>query len=132
MAEIIIAVFAGGLLAGNILEFIYRSLTTGRVVTPQFINAQMYGVSAVFLYFLFLLDPPLVPVLVSIMLFTTGIEFLVGYGYFKMKGVRLWDYSSYALNYRGIICPRFSLYWLGLAMACYYFVIPRLVEFAAQ
>ena len=46
---------------------------------------------------------------------------LVG-GWISVQGfhVRLWDYSEEWLNYKGYICPKFSLFWT-LISAVYYF-----------
>lgn len=33
------------------------------------------------------------------------------------KGIRMWDYSGQWLNYKGLICPLFSLFWLFLSIA---------------
>ena len=39
-----------------------------------------------------------------------------------MFHVRLWDYSNEWMNYEGLICPKFSLFW-GLICALYYFLL---------
>lgn len=33
------------------------------------------------------------------------------------KGIRMWDYSGQWLNYKGLICPLFSLFWFFLSIA---------------
>jgi len=118
--------FISGLLIGYILELAYRSLRYGKLIKPRFVNYQMYGLSAVFLYFLYYFDLPTVFKILLIFLGTTAIEFITGYGYLKIKKVRLWDYSKYAFNYQGIICLRFSLYWLTVSLF-YYYVILRVI-----
>ena len=52
----------------------------------------------------------------------TLIEFLAGVISIKYMKVRLWDYSSQWGNFKGLICPKFSLIWAVLG-ALYYFLI---------
>lgn len=62
-------------------------------------------------------------VLFSMMaIFMTVIEFIAGYFSIKLANIRLWDYSNEWANYKGIICPKFSLFWAILG-AIYYFLI---------
>lgn len=120
----LLLIFASGLAGGYLLEFLYRSFTNKKMIRPLLINAQMYGLSAVFLYLLPLFAASLILKAVVILAFTTGLEFAVGYSYFAAKGIRLWDYSGYALNYQGFVCARFSLYWLVLSLLYFYVVLP--------
>jgi len=87
----------------------------------------MYGLTGVILYFLYGLKIYLIFKILMILLSTTIIEFITGYFYFKIKKVKLWDYSNNFLNYKGLICPEFSFYWLGLSLLYYFFIIPFLI-----
>ncbi len=49
-----------------------------------------------------------------IFIYSTLIEFLIGYLYLKIKKIYLWDYSNYMLNFMGLICLRFFIAWLLL------------------
>jgi uncharacterized membrane protein len=40
----------------------------------------------------------------------TVVEYAVG-AYFRSRGVKLWGYSSYPANYKGLICLPVSLLW---------------------
>jgi uncharacterized membrane protein len=111
-----------GLGLGFILEFIYRSIQKKKLVKPVFINFQMYGLSTAFLYFLSLYNLPIYFLILCILIFTTGIEFIIGYTYFKYKNIMLWDYSGEWLNYKGLICPKFSIAWVLLCLIYYYFI----------
>jgi len=124
MLSKIILNYLVGLLVGFILEFVYRSLCAKRFIRPLFINLQMYGLSAVFLYGLALwpLNPALKIILMAV--FMTALEFIIGYGYWKIKRIRLWDYSRQPLNFKGFICPLFSAAWLALALLYYYLILP--------
>lgn len=46
----------------------------------------------------------------------TFLELFVGYALIS-NGVRMWDYSGQWLNYKGLICPLFSLFWFLLSIA---------------
>ncbi len=115
-----------GLLVGALLEFIYRSYEEKRLVTPRLVNIQMYGLTAVFLYGLSLAHFYWVWEVLLIALATTGIELLTGWLYLKIYKIRLWDYRAEAWNYRGLVCVRFSIYWLVLAAFYYYLISPHL------
>ena len=47
---------------------------------------------------------------------TTAVEFVVGSVINLRLGWSVWDYSALPLNFMGQICPRFSFYWLMLAV----------------
>ena len=55
----------------------------------------------------------------------TLIEFIGGLS-FVNKPVKLWDYSNNWGNYKGIICPLFSLIWT-LISALYYFFLAEFI-----
>jgi uncharacterized membrane protein len=123
----LIIVFASGLIGGWLMEFFFRSFEDKKLEEPLFANLQMYGFTAVFSYLLYVWDPEPVFLVPLLFLFTTGIEFSTGYLYLKLKKVRLWNYSKYAYSYKGVICLRFSLYWLAIILAYYYFILPFIV-----
>lgn len=52
----------------------------------------------------------------------TLIEYIAGIMLLEGAHVRLWDYSNEWGNYKGLVCPKFSLYW-ALMSAGYYFLI---------
>ena len=55
----------------------------------------------------------------------TLIEFIGGLS-FVNKSVKLWDYSNNWGNYKGIICPLFSLIWTFIS-ALYYFFLSEFI-----
>lgn len=57
----------------------------------------------------------------------TLIEYIAGVFCFRVTKVRLWDYSSEWGNYKGIICPKFSLIWAVLCAAYYFFIDPYIL-----
>lgn len=52
----------------------------------------------------------------------TVLEYIAGIGCLKLFKLRLWDYSDEWKNYKGIICPKYSVAW-ALLGAIYYFLI---------
>ena len=116
-----------GLLIGIFLEFIYRSIKNKKITKPLLVNVEMYGFTAVFLYFLYMIDISIIYKIILILLFTTTVEFITGSLYLYFKKVYLWDYSGEFMNYEGIICPLFSFYWLMVALIYYFLFLPFLV-----
>lgn len=123
----IIINYIAGLLIGCLLEFSYRSIQSKKFVKPVFVNFQMYGLTGIFLYLISLSNISLYFKILLILIFTTAIEFIIGYSYFKFKNNRLWDYSNQPFNYKGFICPLFSLYWLVISLVYYYLVMTLLI-----
>lgn len=115
-----------GLGLGFTLEFLYRSFNAKKLVWPLFVNLQMYGLSTAFLYVLSLYNLPIYYLIILILIFTTGIEFIIGYTYLKYKNIMLWDYSNERFNYKGLICLKFSIVWVIFCLI-YYFLIMSLV-----
>ena len=109
-----------GLIGGLILELVYRSVNTKRIVMPRFVNFQMYGLTTAFLSSLYYLNIPMIIKLLLIFIFPTLIELITGYLYLKIKGVYLWDYSKEPLNFKKLVCLRFSIYWFIIAILYYY------------
>ncbi len=118
---------------GWVIEVVYRGFRHRKVVNPGFLTGcclPMYGVGGAVLYYLSELKLRGLPneflrVAVILLLATaimTLIE-LIG-GAIAVKGfhVKLWDYSGEWMNYKGLICPKFSLFW-GIICAVYYFVV---------
>jgi uncharacterized membrane protein len=42
--------------------------------------------------------------------------------------IKLWDYSSCWGNIKGIICPKFSFYWMVLSAVYYFFIHPYILD----
>ena len=128
--------------AGWCIEVVYRGFRHRKVVNPGFLTGcclPLYGVGGMVLYFLSGLKLRVMPneilrvatILLLAMVIMTLIELvggLIAVGIFR---VRLWDYSGEWKNFKGLICPKFSLFW-GLICALYYFVVyPHLNAVAA-
>ena len=120
-------------LLGWCLEVVYRGFRHHKVVNPGFLTGcwlPLYGVGGCILYFLSGLELHMMPnkflrtgcILLLAMAIMTVIELIGGWIAVKLFHVRLWDYSKEWMNYEGLICPKFSLFW-GLICALYYFLL---------
>ena len=120
-------------MAGWCLEVVYRAYRHHKVVNPGFLTGcwlPLYGVGGCILYFLSGLELNMMPneflrtscILLLAMAIMTLIELIGGWIAVKLFHVRLWDYSNEWMNYEGLICPKFSLFW-GLICALYYFLL---------
>ena len=116
---------------GWILELVYRSYNSKKFINPGFMSGcvvPLYGFGALIMYLLCndLSEinskyKVLIIVLISILLLTL-LELISGILLDKLFHLRLWDYSKYKYNYKGLICINFSLIWGILAFSFYYFM----------
>lgn len=127
---------------GWCVEFIYRGFRHRKVVNPGFLTGcclPLYGVGGMILYFLSGLKLRVMPneflrvavILIAAVAVMTLIELLGGLIAVEIFRVRLWDYSGEWMNFRGLICPKFTLFW-GLICAAYYFLIYPFLHTVAQ
>jgi uncharacterized membrane protein len=117
---------------GWILEFIYRSIVEKELKNPGFLSGcslPIYGIGGLALYIMCLtLNTISQPVMRVLAVFIVGsvimtlIEFIGGIITMDIFHMRLWDYTDEKWNYKGLICPKFSLCW-GLCCIGFYFLI---------
>lgn len=131
-----------GSLAGWLLELVYRNLKNPghKLINPGFCTGPyvpLYGCGLCLLYLIALLEQrPLVahPLWNKALLFLmmaaamTLIEYIAGEFCLRVLKVRLWDYADQWGNFRGIICPTFSLYWAVLGALYYFLVHPHILD----
>lgn len=60
----------------------------------------------------------------------TLLELVAGLIFVKGFKVRLWDYTNNKGNFKGVICPMFSLIWIIVAVLFYYGLSPFIYNFA--
>lgn len=137
--------FSIGSILGWFLELIYRRFISNANPDRKWINPgflvgpylPLYGFSLCALYLLASIKVNFIQneVLQNIVLFmimavvVTVIEFIAGVIFIRRMKVKLWDYTSEWANFKGIICPKYTLYW-SLLSAVYYFMIhSNLVQF---
>ena len=97
----------------------------------------LYGVGLIILYHITLIEELKLfssPVINTIFIFVlisvtmTLIELIAGLLAIKLANVRLWDYRNQWGNYKGIICPKFSLIWALLGAAYYFFLHKTIID----
>ena len=128
-----LCVFCATASAGWLVEVIYRGIRHRKVVNPGFLTGcclPLYGVGGMILYFLSglkLRGLPNEPLRVAVILILgvavmTLIELVAGFISVQFFRVRLWDYSGEWMNFRGLICPKFTFFG-AVICAVYYFLI---------
>lgn len=128
----IVFLFFIGCTFGWILELFYRRLAHGYWVNPGFLVGPylpIYGFGLCTLTVIYLtfyeMNLPSILVIILMGAAMTLIEFIGGLS-FVNKPVKLWDYSNNWGNYKGIICPLFSLIWTFIS-ALYYFFLSEFI-----
>lgn len=136
--------FFVGCILGWCLEVLYRRFTpankTRRWINPGFLVGPylpLYGFGLCVLYLLAGLEnTPLfsnVTVGSKLLLFfvmsiaMTLIEYIAGLIFIKGMKIKLWDYSNEKFNVQGIICLKFSFYWMLLGAVYYFLIHPRIL-----
>ncbi len=132
--------FAVGGMTGWGIEVIYRRFVSQKHwVNPGFLTGPclpLYGFSLCILYLLAGLESriPAADIRIQkLLLFLlmgaaiTALEYAVGRIMIETQHIRLWDYSTCLGNIQGIICPRYSFYWMILSAMYYFFVHPHIL-----
>ena len=131
-------IFFIGSSIGWVLEVFYRRFFSDanperKWINPGFLQGPylpLYGISLLTLYLLARLPIGFIhnDVLKKIVLFIimaaviTLVEYIAGLIFIKGMKIMLWDYSNDWGNIQGIICPKYTFYWMVLS-AIYYFLI---------
>ena len=122
---------------GWMLEVAYRSTRDRRFVNPGLLKGPyliLYGTAAVILigsisviheYSIFLK-------ILCYFVITTGLELISGFNAQHFFNVRLWDYSDQRFQFKGHICLKFSIYWIILAFAFEYLVLPPYLRITSE
>ncbi|MCQ2555035.1 MAG: putative ABC transporter permease [Clostridia bacterium] len=133
-----------GSLIGWVIEVIYRKFFSNcnperKWINPGFLvgpYVPLYGFSLVILYVFSWIpvnftENIIIQKLVLFLLMAvaiTFIEFLAGLLSIKVMHIKLWDYSTEWGNIKGIICPKFTFYWMILSAIYYFFIHPEIIE----
>lgn len=137
-------VFMFGAVLGWLLEFAFRSLKSHRFINPGFLVGfalPIYGVGATILYLLSSFEITFIDksaVYFPFLLFAvatlvmTLIELGTGIFFLNVYHTRLWDYTKMWGNYKGVICPLFSLIWGLISVGFYYLLFPLINRLIAQ
>ena len=125
---IFVFIFYCGSSLGWIIELFFRRFAHGKWVNPGFLVGPYlpiygFGLAMMTSIHVFLDNYDFHPIVAILLmgLCMTLLE-LVGGLIFLKAGVRLWDYRDRKFNYKGVICPTFTVIWT-LAGAFYYFFL---------
>lgn len=144
MAAFVFMVFSG---VGWVLELFFRRFVSAKKwVNPGFLKGPclpIYGTGVVVMTAYVLLMSsfedafPLhwmfdAAVIAGSGVLMTLIELVGGLIFIEGMHVRLWDYSDSPGNFRGIICPLFSLIWTAAGAAFYYLLFEPIVLMATR
>ena len=126
-------VFYIGSTVGYFLELFYRRWYHKKWVNPGLLIGPylpIYGFGLCTLTLLYIVlskyNVNFAVIILLMGLSMTLIEYIGGLMFLKI-GVKLWDYSDLKFNYKGIICPQFTVIWLLLSAVFYYFVAKRII-----
>ena len=129
---LIFAIFA---IVGWIIEVIYRSIINKKFINPGFLTGcvvPLYGVGTVIINSICNIfdkiesNYKLLLIVVVSTIILTILELITGIVMLKLFNVKLWDYSDEKLNYKGLICLKFSLAWGILVILFYLTIYPHL------
>ncbi len=133
--------FPIGSMVGWGLEVIFRRIFSAhRFINPGCLigpYCPLYGCSLCVLYLLARLEPYIhieTDWLRKLVLFLcmaaaiTLIEFVTGLIFIHGMKLKLWDYSAEKGNIMGIICPRFSFFWIVLSALYYLLIHPHILS----
>ncbi len=113
---------------GFLLETVYRSIITKRLVDPGFFfgpYCPIYGFGLIaILIFLVPLKGGVWLFIPAAFIFTSTLEYITSYLLEKLLGIRLWDYRDKKMNLNGRVSLEFSIYWTVLAYIFIYFIYP--------
>ena len=131
---IFVFIFFIGSTVGWVLELFFRRFYHGKWVNPGFLVGPylpIYGLSLTMMtgMHVFFEAHHILPIYQVILmgLSITLIE-LIGGLIFLKQGVRLWDYRDRKFNYKGVICPLFTMIWILLGAVYYLFIAEKIVK----
>ncbi|MFA5485284.1 MAG: putative ABC transporter permease [Candidatus Pacearchaeota archaeon] len=119
--------FLVGSLIGYVLELIYRNLIDKEYINPGFLKGPyvpIYGFGLILLNLFSYLPFNLFYKIILFGVVATLLELLTGLFFLKFFKLKLWDYSYLKFNYKGIIAPLFSIYWIILSWLYSLFLHP--------
>lgn len=137
----IATLFVIGSVIGYFIELLFRRfISQKKWVNPGFMVGPyipLYGFGVLILFGISNINieglglPNFVNVLIILVAIGIGltlIELVAGLIFIKGLHMKLWDYSNQWGNFKGLICPLFSLIWFGAGVAYYFLLNPILIE----
>lgn len=133
----IATLFLIGSVLGYLVELLFkRFFSKKKWVNPGFMRGPylpIYGFGVLALYGLWNISFGSMPnwsvIVIKLIIIGIGmtlIELVTGLFFLKVFNMRLWDYGDRWGNYKGVICPLFSLIWMA-AGGIYYFLLNGLL-----
>ena len=127
-------IFFIGCTLGWVLELIFRRISRGKWVNPGFLVGPYvpiygFGLCALNIIYLIFKDSTLNPIIIILLMgvIMTLIELIGGLIGLK-NNIRLWDYSNQWGNYKGLICPLFSIIWTVIGGLYYFLFAPYIMH----
>lgn len=125
--------FSSGCVLGWFIELIYRRYwgLAKRWINPGFLHGPylpIYGFGIVALYILSSFKFHIILRICIFGITMTLFELIAGLILLKRFKMRLWDYRSNKFNYKGLICPLYTVFWTILSMFFYYIMYPYFYE----
>lgn len=116
--------FFVGSIGGFFIELFYRRLVLKKWVKPGVFKGfylPLYGIGLVICYLCYMLEWHIIFKVFLTVILLTCIELICGVIFIKKLKIDLWNYSNEYLNYKGLICIKFSFYWLLLSLISFMF-----------
>lgn len=137
--------FAVGSMIGWVIELFYRKFfdpvnVERKWLNPGFLTGPylpLYGFSLIVLYLLARLEQCVpfeniwlkrIALFVVMAIVITAIEYLTGMIFIVKLKIMLWDYRQFWGNYKGIICPLYSFFWVVLSAFYYFCINPYILD----
>lgn len=125
--------FIGSML-GWVLELFFRRWYHKKWINPGFLVGPylpIYGMGLSLLTFVHLLlqntDINDIWEILIMGLIMTLLELITGLIFLKQK-IRLWDYRDRRFNFKGVICPTFTIIWTAIGAIYYFFLSEPVVD----
>ena len=127
-------VFFLGSIVGYFIELIWRRIYHKKTVNPGFLVGPylpIYGFGLCLITFIhvFFENYNLSDIIQILLmgLCMTFLELIAGLIFLK-QGVRLWDYRDRKFNYKGVICPTFTIMWTIVAAFYNFFLASHVLD----
>lgn len=125
--------FMIGSLIGWLIELFYRRfVSTKKWINPGFLNGPylpLYGFGLAIMYFICLIPTDWWVKAIIISILMTLIELIAGIIFINIMKIKLWDYSNQKLNYKGVICLKYSIIWGILGIFFLLVLEPVFIDF---
>jgi uncharacterized membrane protein len=125
----LLIVFVLGSLVGKAIEITWRSFKAGSIVHSGFCKgpySPIYGFGALLGMTISSFPVSIWLRLLIFVVVVTSLELITGLALEKAYHVKLWDYSDIKLNYKGLICPFYTMMWSILGIVFLFGIYPHL------